>query len=110
MVVVPPAAAARLLGCNHEHFGPGGDIGIEFNFDGIARQPNTLIAHALIGVAELFLSGLMQVTTMAASGLLIGFGIFAVARNAEGMLTRVLIGVVLALALAGFLPRLDLVQ
>lgn len=39
-------------------------------------------------------------------GLLIGFGIFAVARNAESMLTRVLIGVVLALALDGVVQKL----
>ena len=30
----------------------GQSVGIDFNFEGIARQPNTLIAHALIGVAE----------------------------------------------------------
>ena len=30
----------------------GLSVGIDFNFDGIARQPNTLIPHALIGVAE----------------------------------------------------------
>jgi len=39
-------------------------------------------------------------------GLLVGFGIFAVADNAESMLTRVLIGVVLALALDGVVQKL----
>jgi predicted PurR-regulated permease PerM len=39
-------------------------------------------------------------------GLLVGFGIFAVADNAESMLTRILIGVVLALALDGVVQKL----
>ncbi|MEY4372841.1 MAG: hypothetical protein RL219_1610 [Actinomycetota bacterium] len=38
--------------------------------------------------------------------LLLGFALFAIARNAESMLTRVVIGVVLALALDGVVQRL----
>lgn len=38
--------------------------------------------------------------------LLLGFAVFAIARNAEGMLTRVLIGIILALALDGVVQRL----
>lgn len=30
----------------------GQSVGIEFNFDGIARQPNTLVAHSLIALAR----------------------------------------------------------
>ena len=30
----------------------GASVGIDFNFDGIVRQPNTLIAHSLIALAE----------------------------------------------------------
>ncbi len=39
-------------------------------------------------------------------GLVVGFGIFAVARNTEGMLTLVVIGIVLALALDGVVQAL----
>lgn len=39
-------------------------------------------------------------------GILVGFGVFAVARNAEGMLTRIVIGIVLALALDGVVQKL----
>ncbi|MSY11845.1 MAG: AI-2E family transporter, partial [Actinobacteria bacterium] len=39
-------------------------------------------------------------------GLLVGFAVFAVARNTEGMLTRVVIGIVLALALDGVVQKL----
>lgn len=39
-------------------------------------------------------------------GLVVGFGIFAVARNTEGMLTLIVIGIVLALALDGVVQAL----
>jgi len=39
-------------------------------------------------------------------GILVGFGVFAIARNAEGMLTRIVIGIVLALALDGVVQKL----
>ena len=38
--------------------------------------------------------------------LLLGFAVFAIARNAEGMLTKIVIGVILALALDGVVQRL----
>ena len=41
-----------------------------------------------------------------ALGLVVGFGIFAVARSTQGMLTRIIIGIVLALALDGVVQKL----
>lgn len=40
-------------------------------------------------------------------GILVGFGFFAVARNAAGMVTRVVIGIVLALALDGLVQSIS---